>query len=171
MPCVPIAWLERSDQFPLFGQELPCETTKRSGSFPGPWLLLWLSRLAGFVGGKAVMVRLAQRVRPYGTTIFSEISRLALAAGAVNLGQGDPEIPTPPELVALAHKSLEGDGLAYARPIGFPDLNRAVAEHQARFYGLSYDPNTEVTITVGASEAVMASALTLIDPGDEVIVF
>lgn len=117
------------------------------------------------------MARLAQRVRPYGTTIFSEISRLALAAGAVNLGQGDPEIPTPPELVALAHKSLEGDGLAYARPIGNPDLNRAVAEHQARFYGLSYNPDTEVTITVGASEAVMASALTLIDPGDEVIVF
>lgn len=117
------------------------------------------------------MARLAQRLAPYGTTIFAEISALAIAHGAVNLGQGDPEVPTPPALLEAVHSTLSGPGTAYARTYGFPDLNRAISEHAARFYGLSYDPEREVTVTVGASEAMMAAALTLVDPGSEVIVF
>lgn len=117
------------------------------------------------------MTRLAQRLDRYGTTIFAEISALAIAHGAVNLGQGDPEIPTPPEMLEAVRHCLEGPGTAYARTLGFPDLNLAISEHAARFYGLSYDPEREVTVTVGASEAMMAAALTLVDPGTEVIVF
>lgn len=117
------------------------------------------------------MARLAQRLDRYGTTIFAEISALAIAHGAVNLGQGDPEIPTPPELLAAVHHCLEGPGTAYARTSGFPDLNLAISEHASRFYGMSYDPETEVTVTVGASEAMMAAAMTLVDPGSEFIVF
>ena len=117
------------------------------------------------------MTRLAQRLLPYGTSIFAEISQLAHAAGAVNLGQGDPEIPTPPELLAAAHAGIEGPGTAYARTIGVKDLNLALSEHAARFYGLAYDPEREVTVTVGTSEALMAATLTLVDPGSEVIVF
>lgn len=117
------------------------------------------------------MARLAQRLDRYGTTIFAEISQLAIAAGAVNLGQGDPEVPTPPELLEAVHHCLEGPGTAYARTSGFADLNLAISEHASRFYGLSYDPETEVTVTVGASEAMMAAAMTFVDPGTEVIVF
>lgn len=117
------------------------------------------------------MARLAQRLAPYGTTIFAEISALANAHGAVNLGQGDPEVPTPPELLEAVHSTLAGPGTAYARTFGHPDLNLAISEHSSRFYGLSYDPEREVTVTVGASEATMAAALTLVDPGSEVIVF
>jgi N-succinyldiaminopimelate aminotransferase len=117
------------------------------------------------------MARLAQRLDRYGTTIFAEISALAIAAGAVNLGQGDPEIPTPPEMLDAVHHTLEGPGTAYARTSGVVDLNLALSEHSSRFYGLSYDPETEVTVTVGASEAMMAAAMTLVDPGSEVIVF
>lgn len=117
------------------------------------------------------MIRLASRLDPYGTTIFAEISQLAIAHGAVNLGQGDPEIPTPPELLDAARAAIAGPGCAYARTLGLPDLNLAISEHLERFLGLSYDPETEVTVTVGASEAMMAAALTLVEPGAEVIVF
>jgi N-succinyldiaminopimelate aminotransferase len=130
-----------------------------------------LSRLAGFAGGKAHMARLARRLDRYGTTIFAEITQLAVAAGAVNLGQGDPEVPTPPELLAEIPHHLDGPGTAYARTMGHPDLNLAISEHSQRFYGLSYDPEREVTVTVGASEGMMAAAMTFVDPGSEVIVF
>jgi len=115
------------------------------------------------------MTRLAERVRAFRTTIFTEITGLATAAGAINLGQGDPDIPTPPDLLAEGHRQLDLVGCRYPRTYGHPELNKAIAEHQQRFYGLTYDPETEVTVTTGSSEAIGSAAMAVVEPGSEVI--
>jgi N-succinyldiaminopimelate aminotransferase len=107
-----------------------------------------------------------------GSTIFSEMSALAVATGSVNLGQGFPDTDGPREVAeAAAAAILGGRGNQYPPGNGVPELCQAIAEHQQRFYGLGFDPASEVLVTAGATEAIAAALLALVEPGDEVIAF
>jgi N-succinyldiaminopimelate aminotransferase len=107
-----------------------------------------------------------------GTTIFAEMSALALTTGAINLGQGFPDTDGPAEVAEAAVRAIrEGRGNQYPPGIGVPELRHGIVEHQQRFYGLTYDPDTEVLVTAGATEAIAAAMLGLLEPGDEVIAF
>ena len=107
-----------------------------------------------------------------GSTIFSEMSALAAATGSVNLGQGFPDTDGPHEIAeAAAAAILGGRGNQYPPGNGIPELCQAIAEHQRRFYGLDFDPGSEVLVTAGATEAIAAALLALVEPGDEVIAF
>jgi N-succinyldiaminopimelate aminotransferase len=107
-----------------------------------------------------------------GSTIFAEMSALAVATGSVNLGQGFPDTDGPREIAeAAAAAILDGRGNQYPPGPGIPELRQAVTEHQRRFYGLDFDPDSEVLVTAGATEAVAAALLALVEPGDEVVAF
>jgi N-succinyldiaminopimelate aminotransferase len=113
----------------------------------------------------------ARRLRPFGTTIFSEMSALAARTGAINLGQGFPDTDGPPEIVAAVETALRsGDANQYAPQAGRPELCAAIAAHQRRRYGLEVDPRDGVQVTFGATEAIAATMLGLLEPGDEVVV-
>ncbi|WP_395572795.1 pyridoxal phosphate-dependent aminotransferase [Streptomyces sp. BK79] len=113
---------------------------------------------------------LNRRLAEFGTTIFAEMSALAARTGAINLGQGFPDTDGPEEVREAAVRALrDGRGNQYPPGPGVPELRAAVADHQRRRYGLSYDPDTEVLVTAGATEAIAASLLALLEPGDEVI--
>ncbi len=115
---------------------------------------------------------LNRRLGGLGNSIFGVMSARALATNSVNLGQGFPDVDGPSAIArAAADAVLAGHGNQYPPAVGIPELRRAVAEHQRRFYGLGYDPDTEVLITAGATEAIAASLLALLEPGDEVIAF
>ncbi len=112
------------------------------------------------------------RMEPYVSSIFGEMSTIALETGAINLGQGFPDTDGPDEVKMIAQAAIaEGRGNQYPPVHGLPDLRAAIAEHQERFYGLVIDPATDVVVTTGASEAIQSSLLALCDSGDEVIVF
>jgi N-succinyldiaminopimelate aminotransferase len=115
-------------------------------------------------------VPLAGRLRGLRTSVFSEVSALAHRHDAANLGQGFPDDGPPAHVVAAAHAALDAGHHQYAPGPGIPALRRAVADHQRRFHGHEVDPDTEVTVTFGATEAVTAAVLALCDPGDEVLV-
>jgi N-succinyldiaminopimelate aminotransferase len=107
-----------------------------------------------------------------GTTIFAEMSALAVTTGAVNLGQGFPDTDGPREIAtAAAAAIMEGRGNQYPPGAGIPELRQAVAAHQKRFYGLDLDPETQVLVTAGATEAIAAALIALMEPGDEAIAF
>ncbi|HEY5183925.1 MAG TPA: pyridoxal phosphate-dependent aminotransferase [Actinomycetes bacterium] len=109
------------------------------------------------------------RLAGLGTTIFQEMSALATATGSINLGQGFPDTDGPVEVADAAVQAIRSGRNQYAPGPGVPELRAAVAEHQRRWYGLSYDPDTEVAVTTGATEAIAAALLGLVDPGDEVV--
>lgn len=110
-------------------------------------------------------------MRPFGTTIFSEMSALAARTGSVNLGQGFPDTDGPPEMLAAAAEALRSGANQYPPLPGIPALRAAIVAHERRFWGLSRDPDTEVAVTAGATEAIAASILGLCEPGDEVVCF
>ncbi|MFJ8161743.1 pyridoxal phosphate-dependent aminotransferase [Streptomyces sp. NPDC096136] len=113
---------------------------------------------------------LNRRLASFGTTIFAEMSALAARTGSINLGQGFPDTDGPAEIAEAAVRAIrDGRGNQYPPGPGVPELRQAVAAHQQRFYGLSYDPDTEVLVTAGATEAIAAALLALLEPGDEVI--
>jgi N-succinyldiaminopimelate aminotransferase len=113
---------------------------------------------------------LNRRLAEFGTTIFAEMSALALSTGSINLGQGFPDTDGPEEVREAAVRALrDGHGNQYPPGPGIPELRTAIAAHQERRYGLSYDPDTEVLVTAGATEAIAAALLALLEPGDEVI--
>ncbi len=114
---------------------------------------------------------LVTRMGGFGETIFAEMTQRALQFDAVNLGQGFPDTDGPRELLDIAIDSINSGLNQYAPAIGMPVLRQAVAEHQGRFYGLSVDPDREVLVTVGATEAIAASVLALVEPGEEVVTF
>jgi N-succinyldiaminopimelate aminotransferase len=105
-----------------------------------------------------------------GTTIFAEMSALAVATGSVNLGQGFPDTDGPRAVAeAAARAVLEGRGNQYPPGPGIPELRRAVAAHQQSRYGIELDPDTQVLVTAGATEAIAAAVLALVDAGEEVV--
>jgi len=115
---------------------------------------------------------LNRRLDGLGTTIFAEMSALAVRTGAINLGQGFPDTDGPESVREAAVRALrDGRGNQYPPGMGVPELRVAVADHQRRFYGLDFDPHTEVLVTAGATEAIAAAMLALLEPGDEVIAF
>ncbi|MFJ5174985.1 pyridoxal phosphate-dependent aminotransferase [Streptomyces griseoviridis] len=115
---------------------------------------------------------LNRRLAEFGTTIFAEMSALATRTGAINLGQGFPDTDGPEAVREAAVRALrEGRGNQYPPGPGVPELRTAIAAHQRRRYGLSHDPDTEVLVTAGATEAIAATLLALVEPGDEVIAF
>ncbi|MGW1745030.1 pyridoxal phosphate-dependent aminotransferase [Streptomyces sp. NPDC002092] len=113
---------------------------------------------------------LNRRLAEFGTTIFAEMSALAVQTGSINLGQGFPDTDGPEEVREAAVRALrDGRGNQYPPGPGVPELRTAIAAHQERRYGLAYDPDTEVLVTAGATEAIAATLLALLEPGDEVI--
>ncbi|MER8090026.1 pyridoxal phosphate-dependent aminotransferase [Streptomyces sp. NPDC058316] len=112
------------------------------------------------------------RLAEFGTTIFAEMSALAVRTGSINLGQGFPDTDGPEEIREAAVRALRaGHGNQYPPGPGVPELRSAIADHQRRFYDLDVDPDTDVLVTAGATEAIAATMLALLEPGDEVIAF
>jgi N-succinyldiaminopimelate aminotransferase len=113
---------------------------------------------------------LVERMRPHTSTIFAEMSALALRTGAINLGQGFPDTDGPPSLLADAAANITSGINQYPPGVGVPELRAAVAEHQRRFYGMDVDPDA-VLVTTGATEAIASAMLAFCEPGDEVVTF
>ncbi len=113
----------------------------------------------------------SKKLVPFGTNIFSEMTRFAEEKGAINLSQGFPDFDGPPELLENAVKALRSGHNQYARSMGYQSLVEAVAEKISRHYKLNYDPYTEVAVCSGATEGMASTFLGLLNPGDEVIVF
>ena len=112
---------------------------------------------------------LVERMRAFGTTIFTEMSALAVRTGSINLGQGFPDTDGPAEMLdAVARHGLANQ---YPPLYGIPALRAAITDHERRFWGLDRDPDGEVVVTAGATEAVAAAILGLCEPGDEVVCF
>jgi N-succinyldiaminopimelate aminotransferase len=112
----------------------------------------------------------ATRLRPFGTTIFTEMSALATRTGAINLGQGFPDTDGPAEIIDAVTAAMRAGANQYAPLPGVPQLRAAIAAHQRRCYGLDVDPDAGVQVTFGATEAIAATMLGLLEPGDEVVV-
>jgi N-succinyldiaminopimelate aminotransferase len=109
------------------------------------------------------------RLQPYATTVFAEMSALAARVGAVNLGQGFPDEDGPPQMLKAAQDAIAQGVNQYPPGIGIAELRQAIAAQRNRHFGIEYDPDTEVLVTVGATEAIAAAVLGLVEPGDEVI--
>ncbi|WP_019970535.1 pyridoxal phosphate-dependent aminotransferase [Mycobacterium sp. 141] len=111
-----------------------------------------------------------ERLRPYTVTIFAEMSALATELGAVNLGQGFPDEDGPAAILKVAQDAIAEGINQYPPGPGIPALRQAIAGQRQRHYGTVYDPDTEVLVTVGATEAIAASLIGLVEPGSEVLV-
>ena len=110
-----------------------------------------------------------QRLQPYAVTIFAEMSALATRVGAVNLGQGFPDEDGPPAMLKAAENAIADGVNQYPPGLGDASLREAIAAQRRRRYGSEYNPDTEVLVTVGATEAIAASILGLVEPGSEVL--
>lgn len=113
----------------------------------------------------------AERIASFTTSVFAEMSRLAVEHQAINLGQGFPDFDGPEAIKAAAIAAIHAGDNQYAVSTGQPALRQAIAAHSQRIYGQMVDADAEVTVTSGATEALFAAVLALVDPGDEVIVF
>ncbi len=114
---------------------------------------------------------LVERMRGFGTTIFAEMSALAVQTDSVNLGQGFPDTDGPADLLESAVEAIRAGANQYPPGPGIPALRAAISAHQRRYYDLSFDPDAEVLVTAGATEAVAASIMALAGRGDEVVMF
>jgi N-succinyldiaminopimelate aminotransferase len=112
-----------------------------------------------------------RRMAPFGETIFATMSALAVRTGAINLGQGFPDTDGPAEVAEAAREAIRVGHNQYAPGKGIPELRQAIADHQRRFYGIELDPETEVLVTAGATEALTAAICALCEPGHEVVTF
>jgi len=110
-----------------------------------------------------------EALRPYGTTIFTEMTDLANTYGAINLSQGFPDFDGPEAVKAKAAEAILRGPNQYAPSIGIPSLRQAVARKMKRFYGVEVDADSEVTVTAGATEGLCATLLGIIEPEDEII--
>ena len=114
---------------------------------------------------------LTSRLQGFGTTIFAEMSALAASTGAINLGQGFPDTDGPAEVAEAAITAIRAGHNQYPPGLGIPELRHAIAEHQQHWYDLTFDPDTEVLVTAGATEAMAAALIALCEPGDEIVMF
>src|ERR671915_1240164 len=118
------------------------------------------------------MPRISARAETFGESVIRDMTRLAMRHDAVNLAQGFPDFACPPEIKEAACAAIQGDINQYAITWGARDFREAIAAKTARFYpAWSVDPETDVTVTCGATEGMIAAMLALVDPGEEVIVF
>ncbi|MBI2761756.1 MAG: aminotransferase class I/II-fold pyridoxal phosphate-dependent enzyme [Chloroflexi bacterium] len=113
----------------------------------------------------------SQRVKAFGSSIIREMTRLSLTYDCLNLSQGFPDFPAPAAIKEAAAAAVLTDVNQYTVTWGVPALREAIAEKARRFNGLDPDPATDVTVTCGAAEAMACALLSLVDPGDEVIIF
>jgi N-succinyldiaminopimelate aminotransferase len=111
-----------------------------------------------------------QRLQPFAVNIFAKMSALATSLGAVNLGQGFPDEDGPPAMLEAARQAITDGVNQYPPGLGIAELRQAVAGQRRRRYGQDFDPDTEILITVGASEAIAAAVIGLVEPGSEVLV-
>lgn len=111
------------------------------------------------------------RLQGFGTTIFTEMTGLAIEHNALNLGQGFPDFDGPESVKEAAIEAIRAGHNQYCRMAGLPPLAQAIAAHQARFYGLRYDPLSEITVYSGATEAIFATLQALCEVGDEIVLF
>src|SRR5215470_17759100 len=111
----------------------------------------------------------AHRVSTFGISIFAEMSRLALERKAINLGQGFPDFDGPEVVKEAAIAAIRAGENQYAVSNGHHALRRAISAHSQRFYGQSFDPESEITVTSGATESTFSAIQGLVNPGDEVI--
>jgi N-succinyldiaminopimelate aminotransferase len=111
------------------------------------------------------------RLAAYGTTVFAEMSALAAQLGAVNLGQGFPDSDGPGEVLEAAVDAIRRGANQYPPGRGVPELLQAIASHEQRWWQQSYDPDSEILVTAGATEAIAATILGLCQDGDEVVAF
>jgi N-succinyldiaminopimelate aminotransferase len=123
------------------------------------------------VTGALTRTPLTERLAGFGTTIFAEMSALALRTDSINLGQGFPDTDGPREVLDAAVAAIRSGVNQYPPGPGIAPLRQAIAEHQRRFYGLDIDPDGEVLVTAGATEALAGALLGMLDAGDEVVVF
>ncbi|MEE8142925.1 MAG: methionine aminotransferase [Planctomycetota bacterium] len=114
---------------------------------------------------------ISEKLRPFGTTVFSEMTQLATQHSAINLAQGFPDFDGPPEIIEAASRALHSGENQYSRSLGHPELVEAIADGVTANYGLKYDPFQEVGVHAGATEAIAAALIGLLNPGDEVILF
>ena len=119
-------------------------------------------------GQSARVSYLNSKLQGFGSTIFAEMTALAAETNAINLGQGFPNYDGPQEVLDAAVEAIRSGQNQYPPGPGVPDLRRAICEHQSRFWGLSYDPDTEVLVTAGATEALAGVLLGILETGDEV---
>jgi N-succinyldiaminopimelate aminotransferase len=113
---------------------------------------------------------LTSRLQGFGASIFAEMTALAVSTGSINLGQGFPDYDGPAEVLQIARDQIAAGNNQYPPGIGMADLRLAVSGHEDRFWGLMYDPATEILITMGATEALAGALLGILNDGDEVIV-
>lgn len=116
-------------------------------------------------------VHVASRTAVFSESVIREMTRLAMIHNAINLAQGYPDFPAPDFIKQAAIDAINADINQYAITWGSPRLRRAIADKSKRLYGLDLDPDREITVTCGATEAMMATMLAIVEPGDEVIVF
>lgn len=114
---------------------------------------------------------MTSKLAGFGTTIFAEMTALAVETGAINLGQGFPDTDGPSEVLETAIDAIRRGVNQYAPGPGAPELRRAIAEHQRHWYGIELDPDRQIVVTAGATEALAGALLGMLDAGDEVIVF
>ena len=126
---------------------------------------------ASGVGSRSPTEPLTPKFRGFGTTIFAEMSALAVATDSINLGQGFPDTDGQREVLDAAVEAIRSGHNQYPPGPGVPELRAAIARHQRRFYGLDHDPDGEVLVTAGATEALAGALLGMLDTDDEVIVF
>src|SRR3954470_15573237 len=120
--------------------------------------------------GRTLADPLVERMRGFGTTIFAEMTALAQQTGAVNLGQGFPDTDGPNAMLEQAVEAIRGGLNQYPPGPGLPPLRQAIATHRKGRYGLGYDPDSEILVTVGATEGISATLQALCEAGDEVVV-
>ena len=114
---------------------------------------------------------ISHKASQFTESVIREMTRLAMRYGAVNLAQGFPDFPAPQQIKEAAKRAIDADINQYAITWGARSLREAVAAKARRFLGLEVDPETEVTVCCGATEAMIASMLAVVDPGDEVVIF
>jgi len=114
---------------------------------------------------------ISRRVQSFTESVIREMTRVVNQTGGVNLAQGMPNFPPPAELIAAAHRALDGDFHQYAITWGTPRLRRAIADKYRAFYGMDVDPEREITVCCGSTETMLATLLAVLNPGDQVIIF
>jgi aspartate/methionine/tyrosine aminotransferase len=114
---------------------------------------------------------ISERVQGFTESVIREMTRVVAQLGGVNLAQGMPNFPPPPELIEAAHRAIDGDFHQYAITWGAPNLRAAIADKYRAFYGMHVDPERHVTVCCGATETMLSTLLAVLNPGDEVIIF